>query len=176
MKVPAALALTLCLAGAASLLAQDQAPPPSAPARPAEPPAEVAPVPSRTPPGPEAPLRDPTRGARRFGPIRPGGARSLLPQLALRGRVLRDGRAAALIEVEGRLQLVRVGDELTLDAGALRQAQPARSAGRLGRGSQGARAAGPQQAPLPTTRALRVVAIDRRGVRLTLDGVALALR
>ena len=32
MKVPAALALTLCLAGAASLLAQDQ--PPSAPARP----------------------------------------------------------------------------------------------------------------------------------------------
>ncbi|HBP20062.1 MAG TPA: hypothetical protein DEA08_20020 [Planctomycetes bacterium] len=156
MKVPAALALTLCLAGAASLLAQDQ--PPSAPARPAEPRGDVAPVPSRTP------LRDPTQGARRFGPVRAGGAQQKLPQLALKGRIVRGGEAAALLEVEGRLQLVRVGDELTLAAGPRTQPQPAR-------GASGA----PARA-LPTTRTLRVVAIDGRGVRLTLDGLALALR
>lgn len=107
----------------------------STPARAQDPRGSVAPPSSRA--QPQAPaLRDPTR--------LPGWRRNLtgsltgvtLPQLRLRGRVVSKRGAVALLEIDGRLQLVRPGDQISLQiaggtpvqgrrSGARRGAQPA---------------------------------------------------
>lgn len=105
----------------------------------------------------ERPLRDPTR-APGWRPTLGGGAfTGELPELRLRGRVVSSRGALALLEVEGRLHIVRPGDALSLSLAHLAPGAPLPSSGR------GARPAAPTGRRVVT---LRVVTLSAEVLEL----------
>ena len=103
---------------------------------------------------PERELRDPTRAPGWRAPLGGNPLGVELPELRLRARVVSKAGALALLEVDGRLHLVRPGDSLSVRVAA--RAAPS-----------GARDASPLTAPLQTLT-LRVQSLDARSLELEL--------
>lgn len=122
LAVRAVLLFGFLMAGVELGRAQEgQAPAAPPPADPSAPAAPLLP-PAPTPEGAASdPLPDPTQpspGLRELlGPIGPGAtaaAPAPLPEILLRGRVIRENQSgSALLEIAGRLYIVRAGAEFT---------------------------------------------------------------